>query len=298
MTGPTSCLSSLRAGETHAITCQPHARSRSPEPKPWPDRSPDRSPDHGPKPSPQAQPPSLARPRLCATHAVTRSTLAVLKLELERAAVLLAALLRPPLPSEPPPPPVPPSAPWATLCAQLFAPLPFFEMYRGYVAVSLAAESAEQLLPWKGYIGSRLRKLVLLLERVEGIAVIHPLSVALAVPPSSAPAPPAPPHRLCHFIGVRFGAAAVRHVDLRPAAEEWVGQMCAWEEIGTLCPSAQLHVRYTRQDELPSELPASGVAEVVAPENGARDKESGRKRPAGEMDPPETTVVPDRAVTK
>ena len=67
--------------------------------------------------------------------------------------------------------------------------------------MSLAAESAEQLRSWKGYIGSRLRKLVLLLERVEGLTVIHPLSVALAVPPSSAPAPPAPPHRLCHFIG-------------------------------------------------------------------------------------------------
>ena len=179
------------------------------------------------------------------------------------------------------------------LCAQLFAPLPFFETYRGFVAVCLATESAEQLLSWKGYIGSRLRKLVLLLERIEGIVVIHPLSVALAVPPSSAPAPPAPPHRLCHFIGVRFGGAAARHVDLRPAAEEWVGQMCAWEEISTLCPSAQLHVRYTRQDELPFELPASsGVAEVAVPKNGAT--EGGRKRSVGDMEPPET-VEPDRA---
>ena len=43
------------------------------------------------------------RPRLCATHAVTRSTLGVLKVELERASLLLGALLRPP------PPPAPPS---------------------------------------------------------------------------------------------------------------------------------------------------------------------------------------------
>ena len=71
--------------------------------------------------------------------------------------------------------------------------------------------------------------------------------------------------------------------------------MCAWEEIGALCPSAQLHVRYTRQDELPAELPASGVAEAVAPENGSR--ESRRKRPAGEVEP-ETVVEPTVAVTK
>ena len=61
------------------------------------------------------------------------------KVELERAALLLAALIRPPLPPSPPsPPPVPPVTPWAAVCSTLFAPLPFFETYRGYVAVSLS----------------------------------------------------------------------------------------------------------------------------------------------------------------
>ena len=63
-------------------------------------------------------------------------------------------------------------------------------------------------------------------------------------------------------------------------------------------------MRYTRQDELPSELPAfpaawqpaSGVAEVVAPENGWGGREGGRKRPAAEMAP--ETVGPDGAVKK
>ena len=55
-------------------------------------------------------------------------------------------------------------------------------------------------------------------------------------------------------------------------------------------------MRYTRQDELPSELPASVVTEVVAPENGAGGREGGRKRPAAEMGP--EAVGPDRAVTK
>ena len=158
------------------------------------------SPRPNPNPSPNPNPKALALALNLSPKALVHAlNLPPNKVELERASLLLGALLRPPPPPAPPSPP--PVAPWADLCATLFAPLPFFETYRGYVAVSLAAESAEQLRSWKGYIGSRLRKLVLLLERVEGLTVIHPLSVALAVPPSSAPAPPAPPHRLCHFIG-------------------------------------------------------------------------------------------------
>ena len=89
--------------------------------------------------------------------------------------------------------------------------------------------------------------------------VIHPLSVALAVPPSSAPAPPAPPHRLCHFIGVRFGPAAAKHgsVDLRPVAEEWVSQMCAWEEFGALC--------HPNPDSTPTPTPAPTPAPTPSP---------------------------------
>ena len=55
-------------------------------------------------------------------------------------------------------------------------------------------------------------------------------------------------------------------------------------------------MRYTRQEELPSELPASVVTEAAAPENGAgpgpAGREGGRKRPAAEMGP--ETVRPDR----
>jgi hypothetical protein len=62
----------------------------------------------------------------------------VLKAELERAAALLSALVRPPLPPDAPPP----KAAWASLFSELLAPLPFFAAYRGYVAVRLAADDA------------------------------------------------------------------------------------------------------------------------------------------------------------
>ena len=62
----------------------------------------------------------------------------MLKAELERAAALLSALVRPPLPPDAPPP----KAAWASLFSELLAPLPFFAAYRGYVAVRLAADDA------------------------------------------------------------------------------------------------------------------------------------------------------------
>ena len=90
-------------------------------------------------------------------------------------------------------------------------------------------------------------------------------------------------------------------------------QVCAWEEIEALCPSAQVHARYTRRDELPPELlergggahdggarpphangnGAAGGPQVAASEPEPRaaeggealPRESGQKRAADEMEP-------------
>ena len=45
-----------------------------------------------------------------------------------------------------------------TLFDELFAPSPFFDAYRGFLAVQLAAETPAELVHWRGYVGSRLRK--------------------------------------------------------------------------------------------------------------------------------------------
>ena len=243
------------------------------------------------------------RPRLCSTHSITRSTLAIIKAELERASSLFERLLRPA-----PPPELlsvatagaaaaaaaaavffaslgaAPRERWTALLDELFAPCAFFDAHRGFVAVQLSADSAAQLLHWKGYVSSRLRKLMVLLERLELMGGVHPLATPLAVPPCSSPTelPPAPAHRVTFFIGIRLlsavagaGAGAnnrpkASHVDLRPVLEEWIEHVCGWDELAALCPSAQLHARYTRRAELPAELPP----ELRLPPDGAEADET------------------------
>lgn len=48
-------------------------------------------------------------------------------------------------------------ADWATLCE----PYPFFEAYKNYLQIEIAAENADDLRKWKGWVESRLRQLTL-----------------------------------------------------------------------------------------------------------------------------------------
>ncbi|KAE9609124.1 putative polynucleotide adenylyltransferase [Lupinus albus] len=57
----------------------------------------------------------------------------------------------------------------------LFQPYLFFEAYKNYLQVDIIAVDADDLLPWKGWIESRLRQLTLKIERdTNGILQCHP----------------------------------------------------------------------------------------------------------------------------
>ncbi|OIW14577.1 hypothetical protein TanjilG_32919 [Lupinus angustifolius] len=57
----------------------------------------------------------------------------------------------------------------------LFQPYNFFEAYKNYLQVDIIAVDANDLLPWKGWIESRLRQLTLKIERdTNGILQCHP----------------------------------------------------------------------------------------------------------------------------
>ncbi|KAL5199199.1 hypothetical protein ABZP36_020402 [Zizania latifolia] len=47
----------------------------------------------------------------------------------------------------------------------LFAPYPFFELYRNYLKIEITARNEDDLRNWKGWVESRLRTLVLKIER-------------------------------------------------------------------------------------------------------------------------------------
>ncbi|GLT60385.1 hypothetical protein SLA2020_331530 [Shorea laevis] len=52
-------------------------------------------------------------------------------------------------------------ADWDTL----FEPYPFFEAYKNYLQIDIAAENADDLRNWKGWVESRIRQLTLKIER-------------------------------------------------------------------------------------------------------------------------------------
>ena len=197
------------------------------------------------------------RPRICATHAVCKSTLAVVKAELARAASLVATVTQQVIPAA-----GRASDPTADFWPHLFEPIDFFGGYKGFVVVQLTADDAEQNLHWCGWVKSRLRRLVLALERLPSLEAVHPLPWPLKVPATAAEGQVdqwptggvTAESSLSFFIGVAFARSGGRNVDLRPAAAEFVNLVNSWESKLQLCPSAQLQVRLTRKSELPPEL--------------------------------------------
>ncbi|XP_039143012.1 nuclear poly(A) polymerase 1 [Dioscorea cayenensis subsp. rotundata] len=62
-------------------------------------------------------------------------------------------------------------ADWNTLCE----PYPFFEAYKNYLEIDIAAENEDDLRKWKGWVESRLRTLTLKIERdTFGMLQCHP----------------------------------------------------------------------------------------------------------------------------
>ncbi|KAL1510591.1 hypothetical protein AB1Y20_006892 [Prymnesium parvum] len=193
------------------------------------------------------------RPRICSTHAVCKSTLAVLKREFARAATVTAAATQAAARHGETSP-----EPWA----ELFEPIDFFSLYKGFVVTQLSADTQQQLVDWCGWVKSRIRRLVVALERQPAVETVHPLAWPLAVAALSDDESHAttPSKCISFFIGVSFvrGAAervgAVRQVDLRPCAAEFVSALQGWERKTELCPSARVEVRYTRKSQLPCEV--------------------------------------------
>lgn len=229
-------------------------------------------------------------PRLCATHSVTKSTLALLKAELARAAAIVAAATQPVRESSTPPTRSaapeggePECASSATAgsgeqaagsdprWAKLFEPLDFFASYGGFVCVRLSAATAAQQMHWKGWVKSRLRRLVVSLERLPAVELVHPLPWSLdtagcagdgkATPPTaeSTDASASGSVRCCFFVGIRFLPGGGRQVDLRGAAGEFADSL-NWSSKEALCPTGTALLRYTRRADLPPELLGGGLA--------------------------------------
>ncbi len=105
-----------------------------------------------------------AYPSMCATHNVMRSTKQVLDKEFQRGFTIADEIMTG-------------KAQWK----DLFTKHPFFTAdYKYYLTVITASTSEEAQLPWSGYIESRVRHLVKLLEDHQSIALAHPFNKGFA----------------------------------------------------------------------------------------------------------------------
>lgn len=191
------------------------------------------------------------RPRICATHSVCKSTLAVLKAELALASSVISSLNSRNAEAS--------DEPWT----EIFEPIDFFSYYKGYMIVELTADNDEQLLHWCGWVKSRLRRLTVALERTPGVDTVHPLPWPLAVRCNSSQgeaSTPASSKCISFFIGLGFVRSAgeqvngARQLDLRPPAKDFIASLLAWKTKGELCNSADVLISFSRDHDLPAGL--------------------------------------------
>ncbi|GLU18281.1 hypothetical protein SLE2022_345870 [Rubroshorea leprosula] len=86
--------------------------------------------------------------RICQLYNVSSSTLRIMTDEFQRGNEICEAMESN-------------KADWDTL----FEPYPFFEAYKNYLQIDIAAENADDLRNWKGWVESRIRQLTLKIER-------------------------------------------------------------------------------------------------------------------------------------
>lgn len=101
-----------------------------------------------------------AYPSMCATHNVTRSTMAIIQRELKRGGKITDQILLG-------------KAPWK----DLFVKHTFFTHgYKYYLSVISASTTPEAQLIWSGLVESKVRLLVVSLEGHDSIALAHPFN--------------------------------------------------------------------------------------------------------------------------
>jgi len=163
--------------------------------------------------------------------------------------------------------------PWAPL----WAPLPFFGLHKHYLQVDATARDEEAHRRWEGWVESRLRQLVLAVERCTGGALaLHPWPAELRPAPATS----------TYFFGVRRAAAPPppepgapprppASFDLRAAVEDFRLRVYAYQyrEEGMECVIRHLLAR---------ELPAWAAQPRASQEMADREGETGVAQEAAE----------------
>lgn len=101
-----------------------------------------------------------AYPSMCATHNITRSTMTIIQRELKRGGDITDQIMS-----------------GKSMWKELFLKNTFFVSgYKYYITVIAASPTEDAQLIWSGFVESKVRTLVALLEENENIALAHPFN--------------------------------------------------------------------------------------------------------------------------
>jgi poly(A) polymerase len=208
-----------------------------------------------------------AYPAMNSSYNVSDSTLAVMRAELARGDAACQALYAAAAGS---------GRPTAAAWAPLWEPCPFFSLHRHYLQVECTAASSEAHRRWEGWVESRLRQLVLAVERVtQGGLALQPWPGEFR------------PREQCsaYFFGVRRvasgGGAPPVAFDLRQAVEDFRLRVYAYQyrEEGMECC-----IKHLKAKELPDWATGKGAQAAAEAPGGKRLREEEDSAPDGEAE--------------
>ncbi|KAF9578864.1 polynucleotide adenylyltransferase [Lunasporangiospora selenospora] len=229
-----------------------------------------------------------AYPSMCSTHNVTDSTKAVILSEFKDAAELVNRIVVEKLP-------------WT----KLFTKDDFFTRYRHYLQVIASSDSEEKHLRWSGLVESRIRHLVMKLERIDNIVLAHPYvkgfskviqyttpeekdDAAHGIVKADKPERPADAevktmYTTTFYIGLciparEAGSTAPRKLDLYKPKEEFTDLVMSWEPFDN--QSMHIVVQHIRSVSLPAEVFEDGD------QKKAKRTKSGKKASGTDARPP------------
>lgn len=214
-----------------------------------------------------------AYPCMNSSYNVSESTKRVMGLEFERGLTVMNACERQKTPKY----------------DALFEPAPFFTLYKNYLQIDVASANEEQQRMWMGWSESRMRQLVMKVERsTNGALQVHPNPKDFAHSDTAT----------SFFMGLHrtpktVEEGAPRQVDLSPAVKEFKATVMQWMSWQ---PGMDIQVKHIRRKEVPAwakpggEAPAAALATATAA--GA---EAGASAPAPEAAPAAAAAAPEAA---
>ncbi|KAK4423517.1 Nuclear poly(A) polymerase 1 [Sesamum alatum] len=145
----------------------------------------------------------------------------------------------------------------------LFEPFAFFEAYKNYLQIDIAAETDDDLMNWKGWVESRIRLLTLKIERdTNGVLQCHPHPGEFS--------DKSKPFHHSYFMGLRRKQGSNpqegEQFDIRMTVEDFKRDVYAYSFWK---PTMWIHVCHVKRKDIPNFVFPGGVRPPPPPRSAA-----------------------------